>query len=242
MQAHSDEDVKVHLALVSRENERQQQTIDEQQRQIDLLSFKTEQLQECVRQQDIHFEQSLSTSRQQLESLRSELHSGISTLNQAVRPAFFPSSPNLEMTDFAKHKRRDKTWFSPTFYSHFGGYNMYLVVDANGMGAGQGTHVSVWIHLTHGDFDRHLKWPFRGDITVQLLNQRSDEGHWEKTVYAKDTTDPEAVCKEMWWNITTRGTGFSDFIPHAELNTEDKEYLRNDCLKFRISKIVGMDV
>ena len=34
-----------------------------------------------------------------------------------------------------------------------------------------------------------LKWPFRGDITIQLLNQSSDEGHQQWTVDFGDKVD-----------------------------------------------------
>ena len=58
---------------------------------------------------------------------------------------------------------------------------MCLRVEANGYGSGKATHVSVFVCLMRGEYDDQLKWPFRGDITIQLLNQSRDEGHWEKT-------------------------------------------------------------
>ena len=61
-------------------------------------------------------------------------------------------------------------------------------IDANGSGSGAGTHVSVFVCLMCGEYDDDLPWPFRGDVTIQLLNQRRDKGHEEKTVPFDDST------------------------------------------------------
>ena len=72
------------------------------------------------------------------------------------------------MTEFEKHKREDDTWYNEPFYAHPHGYKMCLNVDANGNGDGKSTHISVFCYLMQGKFDNHLRWPFLGDITVQL--------------------------------------------------------------------------
>ena len=42
--------------------------------------------------------------------------------------------------------------------------------------------MSVFVHLMRGEYDSMLKWPFRGDITIQLVNHNNDQDHNEKTV------------------------------------------------------------
>ena len=54
---------------------------------------------------------------------------------------------------------------------------MCLGVDTYGIGIGKGTHVSVFTCLMCGNFDSHLKWPFRGNVTIQLVNQLEDKKH-----------------------------------------------------------------
>ena len=54
---------------------------------------------------------------------------------------------------------------------------MCLQVDADGMEEGEGTHVSVFTNLLCGEFDSRLKWPFRGIVTIQLVNQLEDKKH-----------------------------------------------------------------
>ena len=68
-------------------------------------------------------------------------------------------------------------WFSNPFYTRSGGYKMCLEVRASGIGDGAGTHVSVFTHLMRGEFDSDLEWPFRGTITVKIVNQLEDKEH-----------------------------------------------------------------
>ena len=54
---------------------------------------------------------------------------------------------------------------------------LLLIVGGKGNGNPKGTHVSSFIHLTIREFDDQLKWPFCGDITVNLPNNEEDEDH-----------------------------------------------------------------
>ena len=49
------------------------------------------------------------------------------------------------------------------------------------------THVSVYVYLMKGEYDSRLVWPFRGDITIQLVNHNNDQDHHEWTVPFNDT-------------------------------------------------------
>ena len=166
----------------------------------------------------------------------------INSLVAALRPLtnVFGHSTVMVMTNFEKHKTADDEWFSPPFYSHIGGYKVCLAVFANGNNDGKDTHVSVYCTMFQGarEYDDQLKWPFRGDITIQLLNQSRDEDHWEITIPFDDRAGDDVAGRVIGKKRGTSGWGQPKFIAHAELNTENKEYLKNDCLKFRISKFV----
>ena len=56
-------------------------------------------------------------------------------------------------------------------------------VTAGGQISGAGTHVSVLVHLMRGEYDSRLVWPFRGDITIQLVNHNNDQDHREYILY-----------------------------------------------------------
>ena len=158
-------------------------------------------------------------------------------VQKPLAPIFVPP-PDIVMTEFEKHKEAGDSWFSPSFYSHIGGYKMCLNVDARGYGDGEATHVSVFVYLMQGEYDDQLKWPFRGNITIQLLNLSSDEEHCKRTIHFHDTADDAYAGRVVGQERATEGWGTHKFIAHDKLNSENKEYRKNDCLKFRISKIV----
>ena len=140
------------------------------------------------------------------------------------------------MTEYTKHKREDDDWFSPApFYTGPGGYKMCIRAVANGQASGDGTHVSVYVHLMRGEHDDRLVWPFRGDITIQLVNQNSDQDHVERIVHF---TDPVIAKRVMAGERARIGRGHRQFISHLELQSTTTQYLKNDCLKFRVTKIV----
>ena len=70
-------------------------------------------------------------------------------------------------------------WRSRAFYTHAEGYRICIKVFPEGNNEGKNTHVSVYVYVMKGEHDDTLKWPFRGDITIQLLNQLGDECHHE---------------------------------------------------------------
>ena len=179
--------------------------------------------------------------QQVIQQYKRQIDAMVAELNRVVGPTFGPPFDTV-MTDFEKHKKAGDEWFSPPFYSHIGGYKMCLEVDANGLNNGKGTHISVYLYLMSGEHDDQLKWPFRGDVTIQLLNQRKDEGHWEMTLSIDDEVDDAYTSRVVGQDRANCAQGYNQFISHTELRTKDKEYLKNDSLKFRISKVVVKSV
>ena len=125
---------------------------------------------------------------------------------------------------------------------------MCLIVDANGHGNGAGTHLSMFVHLMRGEHDNKLNWPFQGDITIQLLNQKQEEEHVEKTLYFDDKAIAGGCADRVTSGEYGGGWGYDQFISHTAVvsitahygGTEWRttQYLHNDCLKWRVSNIV----
>ena len=158
-------------------------------------------------------------------------------LSHPVPPVHF------SLENYAHYKRHNLKWFSPAFYTHPLGYRLCAEVDANGAGLAECTHVSLFLHVLRGPFDAELTWPFRGSVTVQLLNERRDGGHHEKVVHFTEETplinsQPEEEMATGW--------GEPLFIAHSRLAYTAPtgcEYLRLDRLRFCIPNVtVDVDV
>ena len=141
------------------------------------------------------------------------------------------------MSNFLQHKNVDDTWFSSPFYTENGGYKLQLAVHANGVGVGEGTHVSVFVYLMKNENDDSLKWPFSGNITVQLLNWREDKGHVEGIL---DNTIPDCCNRVAVGERAVSGMRYRQFISHDDVEynpDKNTQYLQNDMMCFRISKV-----
>lgn len=86
-------------------------------------------------------------------------------------------------------------WMTKPFFTEQGGYKICVRVAPQGLGNGEKTHVSVHVYLMKGEYDNMLQWPFRGYITIQLLNQLKDDNHFEQKVNFTDSTPSQYCCR-----------------------------------------------
>ena len=153
----------------------------------------------------------------------------------------------FEMKEFKKNWESGNLWYSPPFYTDINGYKMCICVEARGK---DGKYVSVTAFLMAGVADDDLKWPFREDITIELMNQASSsrwnplsyfrskkESHF-KTFQFKTTRVPKSNRRVTSGERALDGLRISRFIAHDNLENDSEEgtqYLKDDTLKFRIS-------
>ena len=116
-----------------------------------------------------------------------------------------------------------KYWKSDDYYTHPGGYKFHINVHVPSIG--------VTFHPEPGEYDDTLPWPARVSITIELRNQRSNRQHID-------------VTRRLEWGRKDTGSSIfsisSSFIPQENLDLNQKlgtMYLRNNCLRFRITKI-----
>ena len=141
----------------------------------------------------------------------------------------------FKMPRFSQHKSSEQEWDSPPFYTHPGGYKMCIRVDADGDNDGAGTHVSVYAYLMKGKNDDNLPWPFKGEVTITLLNQLADENHHTYTISFPPDSDISGRVVDS--EIASTGYGQPKFISHAQLSydaAKNCQYLKDDCLYLRI--------
>lgn len=60
---------------------------------------------------------------------------------------------------------------SPPFYTSQFGYKLQASLFLNGNGAGESTHLSLYIKLLPGEYDALLRWPFAHSVAFTLFDQ-----------------------------------------------------------------------
>ena len=139
----------------------------------------------------------------------------------------------LTVGGFKGMKESNLSWFSGPFYSHDKGYKMCLRVDANGTMMSRGTHTSVFVHLMRGEYDDELKFPFQGDITIQLLSQE-DDYHCQHTIRFSDKILDVLGARVTIGDRAVFGFGVSKFLDQQQLHPR---YLKGNSLILRVVKV-----
>jgi len=115
---------------------------------------------------------------------------------------------------------------------------MCLRDKANGFSSGKGTHVSYYIYFMRGRNDDNLSWPFRGEISIKLLNQLKDGHHRQHTLSKYKDKDNAVNARVTEGERASTGLGGPHFVPQSELNLNpllNRQYLKDDCLYFQVS-------
>ena len=102
----------------------------------------------------------------------------------------------INIVNFFERKKINNVYYSPPFYTSTDGYKLQIMVFANGVGRGKGTHVSLFVCLMKGENDQNQQWPFEGDISIQMLNWRNDSQHKEAIISFNDSADMK--CRSKW--------------------------------------------
>ena len=183
---------------------------------------------EHTREMSTHFTL-LATATQKLVKENQELRHEVGALKQSG----FPVDYHVKQTDEEVNL--------PPFYTHLQchGYRMCVNVVPNGDGDGKGTHVSIYTYMMQGPFDDYLKWPFRGEITIQIVNQVGDHHHAERIIDYNDET-PDDIAGRVTDKEGGYGWGYDDFLAHNKLQYNAKrqtQYLKDNTLHIRVMRV-----
>ena len=184
--------------------------------------------------------QTVEEEKQQLKQSMIELQGKLEKLKGDQQVASHTGQPiglvEFTVTNFELHKRDNERWYSPPFYTHPHGYKMCLCVYPNGYGSGKDTHLGVAVHMMRGEFDDHLKWPFRGNITFVLLDQEGGECYKNilSVVPFRDPFLDKYCTRVAGKEMNTNGLGVDKVVSLSDLQPK---YLKNDCIKLRITKV-----
>ena len=176
-----------------------------------------------------------------LERQNQRLQSQIADLvnigsNQELRSHMCLVPVVYTLSDFSIRSSHPNMPFKPhPFYTFPQGYKMQLSVNMYGDGDGRGTHISVFLCLMKGEFDDQLKWPFRGSVTIQLLNQEAgSEQHFSDRITYRDSTSDQMAGRVMDERRTAKPWGKVKFFPKSDI---PPNFVKDDCVKFRISQV-----
>ena len=124
----------------------------------------------------------------------------------------------LEMPDFDKYTATNTYWYSGPFFAFEGGYVMCLKVYPAGTDDGEGTHVSVYLHLMKGPHDDKLKWPMRGQYAVELIDPTNLTCHpyYKNVFFDTRFADYNRITAGEMSNY---GLGYSEYIGLHGTNT-----------------------
>ncbi len=132
----------------------------------------------------------------------------------------------VNVCNFAEKKENNVEFKSEPFFTVPNGYKMNIKVRCNGYGDG---HVSVSAYLLDVPYKEKLKWPFKGTVTLELINQLQDAGHERLNLVFIDNKQAR---------IGGGGWGYSKFVPHSKLSynaAANTCYLVNDSLHFKVT-------
>ena len=214
MSAHLKDNAEAHLSMVVQEVPNLKHTIQD----------KIEQMEKQLKLQADQIRQQESIIKMQFKTLQM-LAKG---KNRLVTPAV-----DIAVDDFKRHKRSADQWYSPPFYTHVGGYKMCLRVDTNGLCSGKGTHVSVYVYLMKGEFDDRLKWPFSGEVVVEL--KAAKPPHFQMIITLDDKVSSECVRRPSE-ERNSKGWGKPHFISHVDL--QGGGFLKDNSLIFCVRKVI----
>jgi len=207
-------------------------------------------VQESMKQLKEMFEQELMKLREEVKMTKQQLHHQVEINEQLQQDLLTHGIPvNLphlidtgsqvipvviKISDVEKCKKNNKYWQSPTFYTSTEGYKMCLKITPNGVGAGNGTHVSVDAYLMKGEYDDQLTWPVKGVLIIQILNQISDSHHGELVKFRFIGVN---ACQVKEQEVSAFGVYSDKFISHKNLYVVDGryQYFKHDCIFFHIA-------
>ena len=154
-------------------------------------------------------------------------HPELSSLQYAVMPVY------RTIQHFSQHKANDEELYIDPFYTSKGGYKVTLRVYPNGQGSSKGTHVDVFMCLMKGANDNNLQFPMTGIFTVQVMNWKGNNQHFEQSIHFDDYT-PVHSSRRVVTGERADGLGIQSFISHNELTSSNKQYLHEDKMCFKI--------
>ena len=139
-----------------------------------------------------------------------------------------------------KYEKEGNVIYLPSFYTHPRGYRMCVQFYPNGFQVAKSTHVSLFVCIMQGEYDNHVKWPFRGEIIIQIVNQAGDHSHIEKVIPYSDET-PDDTAGRVTDKERAKGWCFLKIITLENIDyncVKDTQYFKDGTVVVRVVKVI----
>ena len=175
---------------------------------------------------------------EKLERLVEEQGARLKYYKQCVESRFCNGTYVWKIKDFFRLRNeatqgRITALHSTGFYCSVYGYKICIRINLNGVESGFATHISLFVHFMKGEYDDILEWPFRGRITLSILDQ-NDNYEKRRDIMETLEANPElAAFQRPTTSRNHKGFGYIEFasIPQIESST----YIKNDALFVKAS-------
>lgn len=190
-------------------------------------------LEEYIEQHSVIANNTVSELKGKLKDMHRQLNDADRALeSRCVVPVTF------KMSDYKTKREEGATWRSPYFFTHACGYKLQLQVEVSSFKYDTADYLSAYICMASSPNDDGLVWPFFAKITMQILNQCHDYGHYSRTFSWNDSADVDQMSKS-YSECLCDGWGDSELISYTDLentyNNSSRTYLKDDCVYFHIS-------
>ena len=227
--------------------------MEEQSYHIQLLADKVKKQARQIKKLNMKLQRKEEETACAIQQMQEEFTSKLKSKDEVIAQLMqqkqdTKSTPHVHQVNFCftvdrfkYHMESEKEWVSEPFYTHPQGYKMCVEVFVSGLDTSK-KYLSLYTCVMKGENDDKLSWPFYGKLTVQLLNQKSDEHHHVYTIHY-DESIPQHYCERVLIGERNRGWGNHRFISHSKISQENSlvQYVKDDCIKFRISDVLLYD-
>ena len=119
-------------------------------------------------------------------------------------------------TDYSKNKGSGTWVYCEPFYSYRHGYKLALGIKF------ASSDMTASVAQLKGEYDDQLRWPARGKVRLELLNQARNRNH---------------LVMSEYWKVDTSGTHVLILLTMSYCELEKQggiRFVMDDCIKFRI--------
>ena len=224
MESHLQSTVKMHLDIACVE-------LGNTQRE---LAKTKEQLEDTFVRSQEEFKEITRTLEGKINNLARKLEIKIDGIEKLVLSSDEQNYFNWKVSGFSKALKKAKhgektSILSDPFYRY--AYKCRLVLDPNGYGMGENTHLSIFLFVMKSEYDAILSWPLNTTITFRLIDQQEDANDRENIVKSLRIAK-HLRCFARPMTDGYKGRGLTTFVLHKKL--KERRYILNDSILIQV--------